>query len=260
MHELQDKIKKSIDRLKAFEPEEPYWCAFSGGKDSVAIKALLDMSGCSYEAHYSVTSVDPPELVRFIKGKYPDVHRDIPCYANHRGEEWAGKPITMWNLIRWKLIPPTRLTRYCCQYLKETSSHGKMTVTGVRWAESKRRSDTQGVVTFYRGSRKSRFSESPDFRQTKNGGTVLVNDNDESRRIVEQCYKNHTTTLNPIIDWTDNDVWNFIRGEDIPYCELYDCGFSRLGCVLCPMAGRRERERERGSILAKNQRTVSQEF
>lgn len=62
----------SIERLKAFEPEEGYYLAFSGGKDSVVCKALLDMAGCKYDAVYRVTSVDPPELVRFIKEKHSE--------------------------------------------------------------------------------------------------------------------------------------------------------------------------------------------
>lgn len=73
---------------------------------------------------------------------------------------------------------------------------------------------------------------------------VLTNDNDETRRVVEQCYKRHKTTLNPVIEWTDADVWRFIRSNNIPYCELYEEGFHRLGCIGCPMASMNDRERE----------------
>ena len=64
---------------------------------------------------------------------------------------------------------------------------------------------------------------------------VLRLDNRENARIVEMCYKNHTTLINPIIDWTDAEVWEFIREYDVPYCSLYDEGFKRLGCIGCPM-------------------------
>lgn len=67
-------------------------------------------------------------------------------------------------------------------------------------------------------------------------------DNDETRRMVENCYRTHKTLMNPIIDWTDADVWEFIRSENIPYCELYDCGYMRLGCIGCPMSTRQEDE------------------
>lgn len=73
---------------------------------------------------------------------------------------------------------------------------------------------------------------------------VLTNDNEDSRRVVEQCYKRHKTVVNPIIEWTDQDVWEFIHAHGIHYCELYDEGWSRLGCVGCPMAAKKGRERE----------------
>jgi phosphoadenosine phosphosulfate reductase len=50
--------------------------------------------------------------------------------------------------------------------------------------------------------------------------------------------------LNPILYWTERDVWEFIQGEDIPYCSLYDEGFKRLGCIGCPMASAKERRLE----------------
>ena len=60
----KDKVQVAIERFKTFEPPEGYFLAFSGGKDSVVIKALADMAGVKYDAHYSISSVDPPELVR----------------------------------------------------------------------------------------------------------------------------------------------------------------------------------------------------
>lgn len=73
---------------------------------------------------------------------------------------------------------------------------------------------------------------------------VLTNDNTESRKMVEQCYKRHKTNINPIIDWSDKDVWEFIKAHEIHYCSLYNEGFHRLGCIGCPMASIKEREIE----------------
>jgi phosphoadenosine phosphosulfate reductase len=210
MSELGEKVKKSIERLKLFEPEDGYYLAFSGGKDSVTCKALMDMAGVKYDATYRVTSVDPPELVRFIKEKHPDVAREVPRDKN-------GKPVTMWNLIPKKSYPPTRVARYCCASLKESGGDGRLVVTGVRWAESSNRKKNQGMVTVM-GRKAANEILSDDFRRTDRGGIVLTNDNEQSRRMIEQCYKRHKTTVNPIIEWTDADVWDFIHANTIPYC------------------------------------------
>ena len=58
------------------------------------------------------------------------------------------------------------------------------------------------------------------------------------------CYRKHRTTLNPIIEWEDRDVWDFIYAESLPCCSLYGEGYKRLGCVGCPMATQHQREKE----------------
>lgn len=214
-YERYDKVAVAIERIRAFEPAEGYWLAYSGGKDSVVCKALCDMAGVKYQAHYSCTSVDPPELVRFIKLQ-PDVHFDIPRDSD-------GKPITMWNLIPKKLIPPTRTSRYCCKELKESAGAGYVTITGVRHAESTNRKKNKGLI---------------NIGNSKKNNIILNYDDDEARRMVEHCYRTRRVMLNPIIDWEDSDVWEFIRGYGVPYCDLYDCGYKRLGCIGCPMGTR----------------------
>ncbi len=50
--------------------------------------------------------------------------------------------------------------------------------------------------------------------------------------------------INPIIDWTTFEVWEYIRDNNLPYCSLYDNGFTRLGCLICPMTTRANRLKE----------------
>lgn len=161
-----DKVEMAIKRLKAFEPEEGYYVAFSGGKDSQCVYHLCKMALVRFDAHYCVTSIDPPELVRFIKSHYPDVKFEHKKDRN-------GKPITMWTLIPEKGIPPTRLVRYCCEELKESSGAGRFTVTGVRASESGNRKRNQGVITVPKAGKKfQKLLEEEDinFTQTPRGG------------------------------------------------------------------------------------------
>ena len=228
--ELLDKVEMAIKRLKAFEPEDGYYVAFSGGKDSQCVYHLCKMAGVKFDAHYCVTSIDPPELVRFIKKNYPDVKFE-------RKHDKDGKPITMWKLIPEKGIPPTRLVRYCCEELKESNGEGRVTVTGVRAAESGNRRKNQGVITVPKAGKKFQKlleEENINFTQTPRG-VVLNYDNAEKRRMVEHCIRTGKALVNPIIDWEEDDVWEFLNGNGIEHCCLYDQGYKRLGCIGCPM-------------------------
>lgn len=216
----KDKIEVAISRLQMFEPPEGYFLAFSGGKDSVVIKALADMAGVRYDAHYTITSVDPPELVKFIKKAHHDVVMDYP-------RDKDGKVITMWNLIPKKQMPPTRIARYCCEAIKETGGKGRFVVTGVRWAESARRKNTRSGI---------------ELNFSKTGYEPKDPDNPENAKMARFCPTKGKHIINPIIDWENSDVWEFIEKFKIPYCELYDKGYTRLGCIGCPMNNKAERE------------------
>lgn len=240
--ELKKKVADSVRFLQSFSPAPPdkYWLAFSGGKDSIVLKKVADLAGVEYEAHYSVTSVDPPELMRYIKRYHPDVIWDHP-------KDKDGRVQTMWTLIADHTLPPTRQIRYCCKVLKESSGKNRITLTGVRWAESINRKALHGVVDFQAkpvGTRKAAEKINADYELNKRGSVILNNDNDENRRLVEQCYRTRKTLLNPIVNWTDQDVWDFIHAYNIPYCSLYDEGFTRLGCIGCPLSGRKNMERD----------------
>lgn len=216
----QDKVETAIQRIKMFEPSDGYYLAFSGGKDSVVIKALADMAGVKYDAHYNVTSVDPPELICFIRKHHPDVIWDYPTYAD-------GTRATMWSLIPKKKMPPTRIARYCCEVLKEGGGKGRFVMTGVRWAESARRANNRAGFEM-QGSKTPRVLGDPD--------------NPDNAKMARSCPTQGKRILNPVIDWSDADVWEFIRGYNIQYCELYDQGHKRLGCIGCPISSRAAQE------------------
>ena len=220
---IQDKVQIAIDRLKAFEPSDGYYVAYSGGKDSEVVLDLVTKSGCKFDAHYNVTSVDAPETVYFIRNEHPEVIWDFPKYTD-------GKVKTMWNLIPRQRTVPTMVMRFCCKELKESCGKGRITVTGVRWAEGTKRKATRGLVNI--GDKK-----------TEN--ITLNMDNDDARRMVEQCYRTKKTLVNPIIDWSDDEVWEYIKTNNLKYNPLYDKGYKRVGCIGCPMNKDRQKDFER---------------
>lgn len=75
---LKQKIEHSIELLKKaeklalrYDPDEGFFLAFSGGKDSQALYHIVEMAGVKFKAHFSPTTVDPPQLIRFIRRNYP---------------------------------------------------------------------------------------------------------------------------------------------------------------------------------------------
>ena len=224
---LLQKEKKAIECLKMFEPQdEPYYLCYSGGKDSDVIRILAQLAGVKHDIVHNLTTVDAPETVNYIKS-IPNVRIDLP-------------ELSMWRLIEKKKMPPTRLMRYCCETQKEHGGKGRLKITGVRWAESNNRRDNAGLVRIIgkpKTVQKMGEELNADFMLTKKGGVVLNNDNDESRRLVEQCYRTSSTMVNPIVDWEDNEVWEFLRYYNCRSNPLYECGKKRIGCIMCPMLG-----------------------
>lgn len=229
------KEQKAIERLKAFEPEDGYRLAYSGGKDSDCIKILAQLADVKFEAVHNLTTVDAPETMKYIKSQ-PDVRIEKAYDAD-------GNHLTMWNLIAKRLMPPTRLVRYCCCELKERTGFGKVLITGVRWAESSNRKNNAGLVKIInkpKHTQKAADKIGAEYQVSPKGGIILNNDNVETRRLVEHCYAKQKTTINPIVDWIDDDVWTFLRYYGCESNPLYGCGFNRVGCIGCPMAARHQ--------------------
>ena len=218
---FNDKLKHSIHLLRKYEKlammysEKGYYLAFSGGKDSQALYHVAKLAGVRFEAHYNVTTIDPPELVRFIRKQYPDVVFDHP-------------KLSFAELCIKKKMLPMRHIRFCCTELKETNGGGTVTLTGVRHAESAWRK-LRGEAEIFSRNEKRRFQ-----------GTSTNFDQFTRNREVDgvQCIKGKDKiVVNPIIEWLEEDVWHFLNDVvKVQHCELYDRGKTRLGCLFCPMA------------------------
>lgn len=217
---LKDKIRKSTEvlikaaRLAQSYSGKPLYLAFSGGKDSQVCFHLTKEAGIPFEAHYNATTIDPPELVRFIRGNYPEVVFDIP-------------KISFWDLCEQKGMLPTMFRRFCCAVLKETHGGGRVVVTGVRREESARRSKRGGLIL-------------------QKGRTYKELNIDEFTRQTEaqaECHqgRGEKITINPILEWSKEDVWEYLNNvARVPHCALYDRGRNRVGCLFCPMKGKKE--------------------
>lgn len=164
----------------------------------------------------NLTSIDPPEVIRFVKQEYPDVELIKP-------------KMSIYEMAKKKCMLPTKIMRWCCAEFKETSGAGKVTLIGIRREESVRRAKRGEISTNIKGKRTEetfdQWSEHEEQMVTCVGGKDKI-------------------LVSPIIYWTKRDVWEFLNSNNIPHCELYDQGYTRIGCICCPMSQLRQKRKE----------------
>lgn len=123
-----NKEETALHLLKELEPPEGYYLAFSGGKDSCAVKHLLQRAGVKFDSHYCVSPIDPPQIYKFIRQYHPDVIWDY--YAKN-----------FWQTVLTRGLPGMH-KRWCCKIIKEAGGNGRTVVTGLRRSESSKRRST----------------------------------------------------------------------------------------------------------------------
>ena len=224
--QLQEKIDYSVSLLRKAEklalqldPENGFYLAFSGGKDSQTLYHIAKLAGVKFKAHMSLTSIDPPAVIRFVKSNYPDVELIKP-------------KMSIYDMALKKHILPTMRKRWCCAEYKEAYGAGSVTLIGVRRAESVRRSKRDEFSIGASGGGKSYSGYFDQFSEHKESEVSCMGNGKEK------------ILLSPILNWTDADVWGFLNGYNIEHCSLYDEGYKRIGCILCPMSNRKSKVRD----------------
>ena len=218
---LAQKIAETLNILKrgeatalALNQTDGYYLAFSGGKDSQVLYSLAQLSGVRFKAYYSVTSIDPPHNVYFIRDKYPDVE-----FVHHKEN--------FFKLIEKKGLPTIR-RRYCCERLKENLGAGNVVLTGVRAEESKRRSSYAAIEIYSRRKEHVGKARERTFEQL------------EQQEF--QCIKGKDKLMvRPILNWTETEIWEYIQRYNLPVNPCY-AQVGRVGCMFCPFSNREKME------------------
>lgn len=184
--------------------------AFSGGKDSIVLYALAKAVLPTVKAVYAVTTIDPPELLKFIKQAYPEVI-------------WQKPKMSIFKLSEKNGILPNQTRRFCCSEFKEVVGTGKIVMTGVRREESVKRSKRKAISVH------------------KNKKAIFETD-EYSDEILTYCISGkEKIVVNPIINLTEKDVWRYISENNLPYpVELYKKN-KRVGCLMCPLKNSKSR-------------------
>lgn len=202
-------IRKTEKLALALQPSEGFLVGFSGGKDSQVVLDLAKTAGVRFRAVYNVTTNDPAENVRFIKHHYPDVEFSIPEKSYLQMIEHYGVP--------------TMKIRWCCAIFKESSSVGYAILLGVRRQESRKRAQYEEI---------SQLAKNKKARKTVDYATM------EEHNF--QCVGGKDKfMIYPILNWTEDDVWDYIKLRDLPVNPCYKIR-QRVGCVFCPFARQKD--------------------
>ena len=243
---MRPEVEEAIEIMMAFGKDG---CKImdSGGKDSTVLKYIAEQCkekyGLDFSIHHNHTTLDAPETVYFIRRERERERANGIDFQIH----YPAK--TFEQLCMERNMLPTRLARFCCEELKESYGKRERVVTGVRKDESVNRKRNQGIVTIMKGTKNkdgmTAISGNDDYDVDEKGGIKLLNyDNAESVALVYTCFRTNKVLVNPILNWTEDDVWRCIRDNKLPINPLYECGWHRVGCVGCPMANYRGRMRD----------------
>lgn len=200
---LEDRERKAISFIRTViknSDQEYIYVGNSGGKDSAVVEHLMERQkeegGFCYNSFYANTTIDPPGTIRHIRNNYPETKILQPKES-------------FFQLVERKGLP-TRMMRWCCEFLKEYGSVGKMVFEGIRSCEG--------------NNRKGRDYIQCDTRKWQKGAQHVY----------------------PIYDWSDEDVYSYIDKYNIKLAPHYSKpNAERLGCVGCPLVrkkGKRQQE------------------
>ena len=245
--EKVSKAKKALCLAAQMSKEfykKPLIIAYSGGKDSDVLLHLAEscLDTSDFEVLNGHTTVDAPQTVYHIRETFKRLEKKGVKTTIDYHKKADGTNETMWSLILRKHMPPTRVVRYCCEKLKETTTPHRLCALGVRAAESSKR---QGRDTF---STKGRYSDtlffSLDHAAEVFQESLEIQDEVWDCTLIKTMKQKDATLVNPIYEWTDADVWEYIKQENINVNPLYSCGYERVGCIGCPLATHKTREKE----------------
>ena len=220
--------------------EAPLIITYSGGKDSDVMLdiAMRCLSPDDFEVLNSHTTVDAPQTVYYIREKFKTLReKGIKCTIKYPQK-------TMWQLIVENKFPPSPQMRYCCKELKEASTPKRICAVGVREDESiKRRGRSEFSPITVKVNGKFRYYSYDHAAEVFEEAHQGLGDAFDCLMITEMKNKKEYI-VNPIYKFVFSDIWEYIHTYIHTWNPLYDMGYDRVGCVGCPLGGRKSMIKE----------------
>jgi len=237
------------------------YVSFSGGKDSTVLLHIVRSLYPEVEAVFADTGLEHPEIREFVRTidnvtyvrpkktfkqvieeyGYPIISKEVStkvyeirntksefllnkrlygCSTGKDGKKWSGKKGKLAKKWMPLIDAPFKISNYCCNIIKKSPigiyqrKTGKYPFIGTMAYESNRRK----------------------LAYLKNGCNA---------------FNKSKPTSQPLSFWTEQDIWDYIKQENIPYSKIYDMGYERTGCIFCMYGIHMEKEPNRFQRLAK---------
>lgn len=192
---------KYIQALTTNKDEGDMFVSFSGGKDSTVTSHLVRISlpEKTIIHIYGDTTLEYPTSEVYIR-RFRKDNPGIPLLvAKNRDQDF--------NDLCKVIGPPARMLRWCCTIFKTGAITKKIEATF---------KDTKQLIAFQGIRRGESAARSKYDKESSNS------------KIKKQL------AINPIIDWSDFDVWLYILSNNLDFNDAYRQGFARVGCWCCP--------------------------
>lgn len=239
---LEQKIDHAVATVENYiakTGKTPY-VSFSGGKDSTVLLDLVRrFVDSSIKGVFCNTGNEFPEIVRFVRSThnviiirpnlsvrkvlstygFPLISKEqahgirqarttkskkllnIRLHGTDKNKGYiSGKIADKWQPL---IYAPFTISELCCDYLKKKpfklyqKETGEVPIIGTMATESE--------------VRKQQY--------VRRGGC--------------NSFREGHLGSYPLSIWTDADIWGYLRKFNVPYCELYDKGANRTGCMFC---------------------------
>ena len=202
LHELyfRKKEQKAVTFIRRAIKKHsmPVTVAFSGGKDSLATLNLVRKATEDFSILYLDTGLELPETTLYVSNALRDLGLSKKLITRRIS------PQIFWNNAK-KLGPPGVDFRWCCK----SSKLGPLNALIRDWFH-------QRVLSFVGLRRYESWARA------------------RSTMVWKNPWVSNQIGASPIKEWTALEVWFYIMLETLPYNPLYDQGYSRVGCWLCP--------------------------
>ena len=250
---LEDKVKLTKARIKEFVSKfgrDRCYISFSGGKDSTVLLDIVRSIYPDMKAVYIDTGLEFPEIKEFVKSienveiirprksfvevieeyGYPVISKEIALTIEYarKGSKWAidrleGKhEYGNHAKYKWLLNEPYKVSSRCCDVMKKEPAK--------RYEKESGRHPIIGTMASEGGQRRSAY--------LRTGCNVF--DGEHGRPMSK-----------PMSFWLESDVWEYIKSRGIRYCEIYDKGYSRTGCMFCMFGYQCEKSPTRFDLMSK---------